>query len=82
MPTNKEIELGMTNSGGFTKEQLATWGVPWPPPKGWKSDLIKKEKELRGGWMNLNHLTLSRRPNESGKRIKAMPRLDELDKWG
>ena len=28
---------GRTDNGGWTRTQLAAWGVPWPPPKGWKS---------------------------------------------
>ena len=27
--------------GGFSRAQLAQWGVPWPPPKGWKSALLR-----------------------------------------
>ncbi len=27
-----------TGCGGYTKEQLAAWGVPWPPPKGWEAE--------------------------------------------
>ena len=29
-----DIEAGKTAKGGFTRSQLAAWGVPWPPPKG------------------------------------------------
>ena len=25
--------------GAWDRKQLAQWGVPWPPPKGWKSTL-------------------------------------------
>ncbi len=38
--TEEEIELCKTQKGGWTKETLAQWGVPWPPPKGWKKTLI------------------------------------------
>lgn len=31
-----EIEAGKSPKGGFTRKQLAKWGVPWPPPKGWR----------------------------------------------
>ncbi len=31
---------------GLTSKQLATWGVPWPPPKGWLKRL-KSELGLR-----------------------------------
>lgn len=40
MPTAEEIEAGRSPAGGFTKAQLAKWGVPWPPPSGWKEALI------------------------------------------
>lgn len=39
MPTASEIEAKRTAKGGYTKAQLAEWGVPWPPPKGWKRRL-------------------------------------------
>lgn len=34
--TPEEIERGKTRRGGWTRKTLAKWGVPWPPPKGWK----------------------------------------------
>jgi hypothetical protein len=39
MPTQAEIEAARTPAGGWTREQLAAWGVPWPPPKGWRRRL-------------------------------------------
>ncbi len=36
-----EIEAARTSRGGWTRESLARWGVPWPPPKGWKKALIE-----------------------------------------
>jgi len=36
----EEIEAAKTEKGGWTRAQLALWGVPWPPPKGWKERLI------------------------------------------
>lgn len=39
--TEEEINAKMTTSGGFTKAQLAEWGVAWPPSKGWKKRLIE-----------------------------------------
>ena len=35
-----EIEAGRSPAGGFTREQLAAWGVPWPPPAGWLHALL------------------------------------------
>lgn len=40
--TLEEIEAGKTPAGGWTKEQLARWGVPWPPPRGWKERLARR----------------------------------------
>jgi hypothetical protein len=42
IPTPAEIELAKTPAGGWTKKQLAQWGVPWPPPKGWKKKLERE----------------------------------------
>lgn len=33
--TRKEVYAKRTPAGGWTKAQLAKWGVPWPPTKGW-----------------------------------------------
>lgn len=42
----QDIEAGMSPNGGFTRAQLAKWGVPWPPPKGWRKRLeAQGEKE-------------------------------------
>lgn len=35
-----EIEEKKTVKGGWTKKQLAEWGINWPPQKGWKEALI------------------------------------------
>jgi hypothetical protein len=39
-PTEAEIEAAKTPRGGWTRAQLAAWGIPWPPPKGWRQALI------------------------------------------
>jgi len=38
-PTREEIDAARTPRGAWTKATLASWGVPWPPPKGWKARL-------------------------------------------
>lgn len=38
--TKEEIESCKTANGGWTKEQLAKWGIDWPPPLGWKKKLV------------------------------------------
>ncbi|MEM8526409.1 MAG: hypothetical protein AAGG68_17335 [Bacteroidota bacterium] len=40
--TLEQIMEAQTPNGGWTKAALAKWGVPWPPPKGWKKKLIEK----------------------------------------
>jgi hypothetical protein len=40
--TAAEVEAGRSGRGGWTREQLAAWGVPWPPPKGWKAALTER----------------------------------------
>jgi hypothetical protein len=42
MPSEEEIEKARIPQGGWTRKQLAEWGVPWPPPKGWKSQLARQ----------------------------------------
>lgn len=40
-PTRAEIEARVDRNGkGATRSLLASWGVPWPPPKGWKKELL------------------------------------------
>jgi hypothetical protein len=38
-PTEAEI-LSARN----TKAQLAQWGVPWPPPQGWRKRLLREAR--------------------------------------
>ncbi|MEM7429892.1 MAG: hypothetical protein AAF441_27805 [Pseudomonadota bacterium] len=35
-----EIERLKTPTGGWTRDGLATLGVPWPPPEGWEKALV------------------------------------------
>lgn len=39
--TDADIEAGRSPKGGWTKKTLAGWGVPWPPPSGWRKSLTK-----------------------------------------
>jgi hypothetical protein len=43
-PTRRQIE-----AGPWTRSQLAQWGVPWPPPKGWKTRLERAADALAAG---------------------------------
>lgn len=40
--TRETIEAARSENGGWSRDQLAAWGVPWPPPKGWKQKLIER----------------------------------------
>ena len=42
--TEQEIESARTENGGWTKETLKSWGIAWPPKKGWKKELLKNMK--------------------------------------
>lgn len=38
-PSPSDVHAAQTAPGGWPREQLAAWGVPWPPPKGWRKRL-------------------------------------------
>ena len=41
VPVTAELILaGQSNLGGWTRDQLAILGIPWPPPVGWKVTAI------------------------------------------
>ncbi len=42
------IDNAATNGCGYTRQQLAAVGVPWPPAKGWKRGLVGKSVPLSG----------------------------------
>lgn len=42
--TEAEFEAAMSSLGGYSKEQLAIIGVPWPPPTAWKSRIQAQHK--------------------------------------
>jgi hypothetical protein len=37
--TDQQIEAAKSPRGAWTKATLAGWGVPWPPPRGWRTAL-------------------------------------------
>ena len=68
--TDAEIEAAKSPRGGFTRKTLAAWGVPWPPPKGWRKALIEgraipKPKPRRSRSNGRN------RPNKPAKPSQA-----------
>lgn len=40
--TEELIEQGKSSNGGWSMGQLALLGVPWPPQRGWKAQVIGK----------------------------------------
>jgi hypothetical protein len=48
IPTRDQISKEMTSKGGWTKKTLESWGIPWPPIKGWLKDLCKESDRLYG----------------------------------
>lgn len=42
VPSPDEVTAAQTPDGGWTRKQLAEWGVPWPPPQGWRKHLKAK----------------------------------------
>ena len=45
--TESQIEAGRSLKGGWTRKQLAQWGVPWPPPKGWRKRLTAQSEPFQ-----------------------------------
>lgn len=42
IPSPAEVVEKMTPAGAWTAAQLAEWGVPWPPPHGWRRELERR----------------------------------------
>jgi hypothetical protein len=42
-PSPQEIARASTSTkvGAWTAKQLAEWGVPYPPPRGWRAEMIR-----------------------------------------
>ena len=47
LPTPAEVNAARTRSGGWTRATLAGWGVPCPPPKGWRQ-VLERERTGQG----------------------------------
>jgi len=41
--TERIIEAKRSERGGWSRDQLAEFGVDWPPPKGWRRWLIDND---------------------------------------
>lgn len=42
--TDEDVAAAMTPAGAWTAATLAAWGVPWPPPKGWRERLTGRDR--------------------------------------
>lgn len=77
----EEIENNKSEKGGWTKQTLAQWGIPWPPPKGWKEALINgtfqptSEADLR---KMLRDLTMAVVQSGNGHLLADLPEIVEL----
>lgn len=49
-PSPQQILDGRSAAGGWTRDTLAGWGVPWPPPKGWRAKLEALYAEQQARW--------------------------------
>jgi hypothetical protein len=49
IPSPEEVEAGRTAEGGWTRETLRRWGVPWPPPAGWRKRLADEHARAEEG---------------------------------
>lgn len=45
VPTAEQIVASMTPRGAWTRDTLRGWGVPWPPPRGWRSRLERLSRD-------------------------------------
>ena len=45
-PSPEEVAAASTSPhGSWSAKQLRDWGVPWPPPAGWRKELARKHAE-------------------------------------
>ena len=42
LPSKDELDAARTAGGGWDRDRLASWGVPWPPPRRWRQDLLQR----------------------------------------
>jgi hypothetical protein len=63
-PSPAEIAARATGAGGWTRATLAEWGVPWPPPKGWRVHLER---------------AYAAQPRTQAHRVDASERLRQRD---
>lgn len=47
-PSPEEVLAARTPAGGWSRATLHSWGVTWPPPKGWRTALLTQWREFAG----------------------------------
>lgn len=61
--TKEQIEAGKTEKGGFTRKQLESWGVPYPPPKGWQEALMEGKTMEEAGLESIPYSPIRNKMN-------------------
>lgn len=80
--TEAEIDAAKTEFGGWTRETLAEWGIPWPPKSGWRQRLVQGETErlrvlVEEGGENFYRVTAQGNP-ELRAVIMALPQASRF----
>lgn len=77
IPSPQDVIDAMTPAGAWTAFQLAKWGVPWPPPKGWRLELEERWKEngRQSGLTDRLVRPKRRRHHQYAAPVIAMPKL-------
>jgi hypothetical protein len=76
MLTAADIEAGRTARGGFTRATLASWGVPWPPPRGWRRRLLAGQPVERADIVESFHQLSHHRCPHCGGAIRIELRAE------
>jgi ribonuclease HI len=72
LPSPEELEAPRSPTGGYTKATLAEWGIPWPAPKGWRQDLLRRWREANPDAPGTKPKR-SRRSNEESPEVESEP---------
>lgn len=48
-PSPEAVAAARSGAGAWKRATLAGWGVPWPPPKGWRSHLARLYRDQTAG---------------------------------